>query len=384
MVIGDMDLVRPLGMGGIRTIAAGPKRPETAWSRYTADTLVLPDLWHEPERVVEKLVRYGASRGDQPTIIYQRDPAVLLLSRYREVVSEHFRVLLPDPGVVEVLVDKHLFQIESQRLSLPVPRAVFLTDGGRDPAGWQSLRFPVIVKPALRNRTERAWRPVATGAKAVLCETPDRLVDLVRRPELQAMTLAVQEYIPGDETTLVSYHAFVAPNGDIVGDFTGRKIRTIPPEFGQSTTVVITDDAEVKAMGQRVLRAFDFHGVAKVDMKRDDEGRLHVFEVNPRFNLWHHPGAVAGVNLPAAVHYFLTTGQTDRLPPAVAGTRWTQVWGDARAARARGVPLVSWVGSVARSGARRAFHFDDPGAMLGALAWGVTKGLRGPARRERA
>ena len=35
-------------------------------------------------------------------------------------------------------------------------------------------------------------------------------------------------------------------------------------------------------------------------------GRLHLLEVNPRFNLWHHPAAVAGVNLPALVHADLT------------------------------------------------------------------------------
>ena len=31
-------------------------------------------------------------------------------------------------------------------------------------------------------------------------------------------------------------------------------------------------------------------------------------EVNPRFSLWHHPAAVAGVNLPAAVYRYLTSG----------------------------------------------------------------------------
>jgi hypothetical protein len=52
-----------------------------------------------------------------------------------------------------------------------------------------------------------------------------------------------------------------------------------------------------------VLARLGVPGVAKLDFKRDDPGRLHLLEINARFNLWHDPGAVAGVNLPATVCY---------------------------------------------------------------------------------
>ena len=38
-------------------------------------------------------------------------------------------------------------------------------------------------------------------------------------------------------------------------------------------------------------------GLVKLDFKRADDETLHLLEVNPRFSLWHHLGAVAGVNL---------------------------------------------------------------------------------------
>ena len=43
-------------------------------------------------------------------------------------------------------------------------------------------------------------------------------------------------------------------------------------------------------------------GVAKLDFKRDPQGNLRLLEINPRFNLWHHAGAIAGVNIPALVY----------------------------------------------------------------------------------
>lgn len=375
LVIGDMDLIRPLGLAGIRTIAAGPTGPETAWSRHSIDSIRLPDLWHNEDEAVDALLRYGRTREDRPTIIYQKDPAVLLLSRHRETLGEFYRVLLPPAEAVEMLVDKMTFHAEATRRGLPVPSTLFVT-GPETVEQASALRFPVIVKPVLRDQTEDHWAPVAAGAKAVMCATIDDLRVLVNRRELHSMRVVVQEYIVGSEPSLVSYHTLVTPEGRTVGEFTGRKIRTHPKEFGQSTAVEITDEPDVAALGRRVLSSFGFHGIAKVDMKRDQDGSLHLLEVNPRFNLWHHPGAIAGVNLPAAAHRYLVEGKVDALPRPTVGVRWVQIWGDRVAARERGVPVSQWLASVFEADARRAFHWDDPGAIVGAIAWGIMKKRR--------
>jgi len=47
-------------------------------------------------------------------------------------------------------------------------------------------------------------------------------------------------------------------------------------------------------------------GVAKLDFKRDLQGNLRLLEINPRFNLWHHRGAIVGVNIPALGYADLT------------------------------------------------------------------------------
>jgi D-aspartate ligase len=90
-------------------------------------------------------------------------------------------------------------------------------------------------------------------------------------------------------------------SGAIVGEFTGRKIRTFPRDYGHSTAVEIVSLPDVAEVGRDVVARLGVRGVAKLDFKRDDHGRLHLLEINPRFNLWHHPDAVAGVNLPAMV-----------------------------------------------------------------------------------
>ena len=57
----------------------------------------------------------------------------------------------------------------------------------------------------------------------------------------------------------------------------------------------------LRELGRTLVQRLGLRGVAKFDFKRAADGRLFLLEVNPRFNLWHHPGALAGVNLPALV-----------------------------------------------------------------------------------
>jgi predicted ATP-grasp superfamily ATP-dependent carboligase len=48
-------------------------------------------------------------------------------------------------------------------------------------------------------------------------------------------------------------------------------------------------------------------------------------EINPRFTLWHHAGAVAGVNIPALVYADLTGTPRPATARAKAGVRRCRV-----------------------------------------------------------
>src|SRR5262249_17899866 len=88
-----------------------------------------------------------------------------------------------------------------------------------------------------------------------------------------------------------------------VADFTGRKVRTAPREYGSSTCVEITDDSGVRRVGRDVVARLRFNGVVKLDFKEDlRTSALFLLEASPRFNLWHHAGALAGVNRPLLVY----------------------------------------------------------------------------------
>jgi predicted ATP-grasp superfamily ATP-dependent carboligase len=365
-VIGDMDMVRPLGLAGIPVVAAGWTGPETRWSRHTVDHIELPDLWREVDATVAALVQFAGRQEQRPVLFYQNDPSALLISRHRDELAEHFSFVVSDAELVEDSLDKARFTELAMRHDLPIPGTV-ITRGGEHTAEVNDLSFPVIVKPVLRSRTSDVWAPVAGRAKAHAAGSAGELAALLSRNEFVGFPLVVQEAIPGPEHRIVSYHAYI-DDGVTRGEFTGRKIRTWPRDFGQSTAVEITSEEDVFVLGREILHKIGFTGVAKVDFKRDDDGNLLLFEINPRFSLWHHPGAVAGVNIPALVYRSLT-GSAVTSHEARSGTTWCNVWNDWRAARAAGVGAAEWFRFASAANTRRAGHFDDLGSIAGAFAY---------------
>jgi predicted ATP-grasp superfamily ATP-dependent carboligase len=190
----------------------------------------------------------------------------------------------------------------------------------------------------------------------------------------------LQEAIEGGEECIESYHAYVRPGGQVMGEFAGRKLRTSPRRYGFSTCVEITDREDVLALGRSILEKIGFSGVVKIDFKREPStGRLHLLELNPRFNLWHHPGAVAGVSLPALVYQdCVEPGSARPAGRAKAGVRWMSAREDYRAMReyraAGELSFARWLGQLLTVTVNEGFLFRDP---LPGLA-----GLGGTLRRK--
>ena len=356
-VIGGMDLVRPLGLGGIGCAVVAQPGRSTRYSRFTRAVIEWADPWREPAVLLERLMRFGSAEPEQPALFYEGDWDLLLVSRSRERLRGAFRFVVPDAQLVEDLVDKRRFQALADRLALPVPESRHVSPGEVDPRDL-GLSFPVIVKPVTRQMA--TWVPIAGRAKALRADTQRELSAIWPRFADAGFDVIVQKLVPGPETRVESYHVYVDESGEVVGEFTGRKIRTYPAAYGFSTALEITDAPDVGRLGRELVSRLGLCGVAKLDFKRDPAGELRLLEVNPRFNLWHHPGARAGVNLPALVYRDLMGLPRGPLRRARAGVRWVYHRDDARAARQAGIPLRRWLPWALSAEAKSGVTLDDP------------------------
>lgn len=360
-VMGDTDLLRTLRLAHISSVVAAAPGEAARHSRLARVSLDWADPATQPDRLLRILQRFAATTQQPPVLFYDEDRYLLFVSRERARLSRDFRFVLPEAELVEDLVDKSRFQRLAKRLGLPIPPGRLL-DPGRDSAP-VDLDFPLVLKP--RQRDEE-WPTIGGEAKALRVDSKAALSELWPRLAAANLPVLVQRLIPGPETQVESYHVYVDAQGDIAGEFMGRKLRTWPPAYGFSTALVTTDAPDVLALGRDIIARLKFRGVAKLDFKRAPDGKLYLLEVNPRFNLWHHLGARAGVNLPALVYADLVGEPRPRTGTARAGVHWCKPWLDLFAARADGIPLVTWFKWMLRAEAKRTVAWDDPFPLVSA------------------
>jgi predicted ATP-grasp superfamily ATP-dependent carboligase len=340
-VLGGATLVRPLSRSGVRcVVVSSPGEP--AWRpRFAVAAVQWGRSSDEPEQLVEQLVEFGRRQSEPPVLFYEADFELLVVSRFREQLAQAFRFAIADEALVEDLIDKARFWELAERKGLPVPLTWRLSRGWGAGTPDANVAFPLIVKPLTRSAA--SWGPIAGTHKALEVGTLDELRALSERLAAAGVDAVAQELIPGPEERIESYHVYVDGQGQIAGEFTGQKIRTYPLAYGHSSAVVITDRPDVAALGRELTRKLGLRGVAKFDFKRAPDGRLYLLEVNPRFSLWHYPGAVAGVNLPALVYADVAGVPRPRISPVRAGVTWCNLADDLRAARAAGIPLLAWL-----------------------------------------
>jgi predicted ATP-grasp superfamily ATP-dependent carboligase len=244
----------------------------------------------------------------------------------------------------------------------------------------------VLVKPRVKTGWESTpvHRRLLHGAgKARIFPSGRALLGHPLTQELRG-ELSVQENVPGDDRQLWSFHGFAAADGALLGWFVGRKIRTFPALTGMSSHLELARDDAVAALGRETAARLGLRGPFKIDFTRcAASGRLFLLEVNARYNLWHHLGAVNGVNLPRIAYDYLVHEARPAARPAY-GTRrrWLCPRLDWRAYRelaARGeLSFGTWLASLARTPlVYDTLSWRDP------LPWLRQRARRAPARLRR-
>jgi predicted ATP-grasp superfamily ATP-dependent carboligase len=382
LLLGGLDLLRPLGRTGIRVVVATPDARDPALdSRYCCAALRLPPLARR-EAVIGTLLAQGLrlkrALGRRVPLFYGTDDHLSLIDDAREALERVYLLLLNPPQVSRALIDKSRFQVFARAHDLPVPRAL----------DWDALAGaagPVLAKP----RVKTGWEGSAVHRRLLDGQGKARIFasgrEVLAHPLAQQLRerLSFQDYVPGDDRQLWSFHGFADAHGALLAGFTGRKLRTWPPRTGTSSCLALARDAEVEALGRAIAARVPLRGVFKIDFKRcAASGRLYLLEINARFNLWHHLGAANGVNLPRIAYDYLVHGA--RPAPRVHGTRWLWVcprldWRAYRAYAARGeLGLGAWLASLARAPlVYDTFSWSDP------LPWLRQRARRAPARLAR-
>lgn len=370
VLCGDLNMLRCFAGSGVRTcvVTDDPDEP-TLYSRHLEDQWIIASPRDEPERAVDHLETLGASYTEKPVLYYGDDAMLLLISRHRERLQQHYRFLMPPADDIEALTDKARFRALARDRDLPVPTTYTARELGSPEVALTHLALPCILKPSSHVGWFKAQVAGGEGRpkKALRVDTPDELRETWERLSRFADDFVLQQYVGGGGERIYSYHTYNDAEGRPLGWFCGHKIRTYPKHAGVSTYLELVDDSRVARLGRRVTDALGLVGPAKLDFKEDDDGRLYLLEVNARYTLWNYLGAAAGVNLPLLSHRYLAHGERPEVTASdyQPGLKWLNFGNDARAVmrdyRPSGdLSLLSWLRSYRGRKVYDIFAWDDP------------------------
>lgn len=377
-----LQTARLLARRGIPVTAVAANLRHPACRTRVCDRIVGTGL--DEDALIATLLRLGPGFGAAPVLFPCTDSSVLALSRHRDVLRDRYRLVLPAPGVIETLVDKAAFQRLGEAHGFPLIAGRVLTTPADVRAAGEALRFPCVVKPAVKTP---AWQR-HTAAKVFRCDSADDLQRVYDAHAGAADALVVQEWIDGPATAHFTCNAYFDACSEPVATFVSQKLRQWPPEGGVGCFSRAAANDTVRDTTIRVFREVGHHGLAYLEMKYDARAdRYYIIEPN----VGRPTGRSAAADA-AGVH-LIYTQYCDALGlplPASAGqpargARWIYFRQDCQAAvhewRHGALTPSAWVRSLGGVTSDALFAWRDPGPFFADLAKAMAKRLT-TARRS--
>ncbi|MGX5827218.1 carboxylate--amine ligase [Mesorhizobium sp. 43Arga] len=312
---GTLALARSFGAQKVPVWLVSNDTPLPSFSRYAQRTMT----WPGPDDggAVAFLLDLAEVHGlGGFLLIAGGDPEVRFVSQSIDQLSAAYDVVLPPWEQLKWVCEKPLLYRRAGELGLAVPLTYEISS--LEQAETAELRFPVILKPNMGGRSRFA------RAKAVLANDKAAFLTAFTwaAEEIGSDNVVVQEMIPGGGESQFSYAA-LWDEGAPVAEFTARRTRQYPVDFGYTSTFVeVVDEPQLIDAARRLLGSIAHRGLVEVEFKRDArDGSMKVLDVNPRPWTWFGLGAAAGLDLGAAL-WAIKSGQTVKTASARPNTSW--------------------------------------------------------------
>jgi D-aspartate ligase len=321
---------------------------------------------------------HSVFEGHRPVLLLTQEESVKTVSDYRDELLPHYRFTLPPVEVVNLLLRKEGFQRVAEHLGAPIPPLAHVCSV-QDLPSLRRLNYPVVVKPNARN-AEYASR----FKKAYRIERAEDAEILVTRI-LQVMPdVVVQEWTEGPDSNIFFCLQYLSARGDVVASFTGRKVRSWPPQTGGTASCLPAPEMneELSRVSERFFRDSGVVGMAGMEYKRNARtGKFMMVEPTiGRTDYQEEIASLNGVNLPAAAYCSELDLPVQSVVPSNRAAAWRLASDDTRSAAAQG--------HTAREGFESAtavvdalWRWSDPLPSLHASVQRVRRSLQGRVAR---
>lgn len=308
---GGLGIIRSLGTLGVpvSTVIEDHFAPAAA-SKYLKGTFVWDTSNLSRSQMLAGLQRIGRQLNLPTVLIPTDDAGAILIAEEAANLRQWFLFPTLRSDIPRNLADKSSLHALCKQLQVPSPQAISPSTISEVYEFIETAAFPVVVKPS------RPW--LRSKTKTSLVRSPQALLDVYRQSEGEMSKLLIQEYIRDGEDWF--FNGYSDANSQCLAGFTGRKLRSFPPQLGAATLSRSVTNPVLLRQAEALVKAIPYAGAMDIDYRFDKrDGQYKLLDFNPRigaqFRLFEDRERI---DVARALYRDLT-GQSIRRSPQIDG-----------------------------------------------------------------
>lgn len=200
MTPNGLGVVRSLGRQGVPVIAICPYKVPTMFSKY-CESKVSPDVEGEKEKFLEFLLNIGR-RLDQPGILFPTgDAYVHFVSENRELLTEYYKLAMPDKDTMRKLLNKKTQYMLAENLGIPLPKIFYPANFEQLKEIGKKINYPAVIK----SLHSVEWRKKFGVKKLIYVTSNEELFEAYKEIQDLNIEVMIQEAILGSDTDVTKF-----------------------------------------------------------------------------------------------------------------------------------------------------------------------------------
>lgn len=294
--------IRAINQAGFRCINVVEKGLHS-WTRKSnlCEGILAPHPYNERKQCLKYTIELIKHLPSKPFLFFASDDWMDMVGENEALFSSIAYIPQSPWSIVSKLYNKkYLYQIAAKH-GIPYPKTIEYESLNDIKLDKLNLQEPFIVKPQTttsQNLISQAGiqafhRTQKFNDKGSLRKWMSNLLrDGIDFPVL------IQEFIPGDATTLYTLTSYTDKNGVLLAGSVGHKLRQFPPTAGRITSGILEFNENLFEVGKHFLKSVGFHGLANTEFKYDIRDKKYkLMEINTRLGAWNYSTLYSGLNL---------------------------------------------------------------------------------------
>ena len=274
--INGLQTSRILAHRGVPVIGIAEDPEHYACHTNSCQRIIFTDT--KTVNLIKTLEELGPELRQKAVLFPCEDMSVLLISQHRKRLEKWYHIALPDPKMIEIMVNKVAFYAYAQREGFPIPQTFYIHNRAELDNAVDGLTFPSIIKPPTSATNNWELNCKLKGYKVT---NKEDLFTAYDRCESWADMLIVQDFIEGPESNLFSCNCYFNADSQPLVTLVARKLRQWPPITGESCLGEEVRDDKVLAITMKLYKSINHYGLGYLEIKKDERsGEYFIIEPN--------------------------------------------------------------------------------------------------------